>query len=348
MPKGIFSQGIVVLLSEPITFNKMEQILNEDFELFAKNENSEQWVFGGPSILIPYRPEDNGFVTVDIVDRPWPDHMGDPEDENMLFGAWSLGYFGPFTFPGNLSHAAQQSWLYEDGGKNAAEHKAFIRIRSSYVLGKVEEDVPVLPPDYDSAHEMLFLTMIAQNILQISEALCYFNPNGECLASDDMVDHLMERYSREGVLPLEIWSNIRMFNIPDHDQWVLMDTVGMGQLDTTDHEAVFMKDVYDPNDVVNFLRNTTVHLLANGPVIKNGDIIDGPGGVSWQGMTLDQGVAAPPRPVIRWFPVDGSERPAELQGEKIETSQENDAEDGDAEDNEEQEKKGFFKKMFGV
>ncbi|KNY29962.1 DUF4261 domain-containing protein [Pseudobacteroides cellulosolvens] len=311
MPKGLFSQGMVVLLSEPVLFSKLEQIFAEDFKLVAKNENSEQWYFGGPSVLISYRPEVNGYITVDVVDKPWPDHMGDPEKEEMLFGAWSMGYFGPFTYPGSLSHSAQQSWLYEDGSKNAAEHKAFIRIRSSYVLGSnVDKDTPVLPKNYDPGHEMMFLTKVCQNVLQMSEALCYFNPNGECLASDEIVDGLLERYEKMGMYPLEIWSNIRLFNFPDSDKWALMDTVGMGQLDTIDHEAIFIKGEFDPNDIVNFFRNTEVFYLNNrGLVFKNGQIVVGPGGVCWQGVAIKESIAAPPRSVIRWFPADGSERP---------------------------------------
>jgi hypothetical protein len=359
MPKGLFSQGMVVLLSEPVLFSKLEQILAEDFKLVAKNENSEQWYFGGPSVLISYRPEVNGYISIDLVDRPWPDHMGHPEDDKMLFGAWSMGYFGPFTYPGNLSHAAQQSWLYEDGGKNAAEHKAFIRIRSSYVLGNVDKDAPVLPENYDACHEMLFLSRVCQNILQISEALCYFNPNGECLASDEIVDGLLQRYEQAGIYPLELWSNIRLFNFPDNDKWALMDTIGMGQLDAVDYEAIFIKGDFEPNDVVNFFRNTSVFYLNNkGLVFKNGEIIDGPGGIGWQGVAIDEGIAAPPRPVIRWFPADGSERPEEYLGDlknyvnkdtdDLDEDEYDEGEGADqSSDDEGDEKKGFFKRMFG-
>ncbi|HOV28168.1 MAG TPA: hypothetical protein PK566_17660 [Pseudobacteroides sp.] len=319
MPKGIFTQGMVVLLSEPILFSKLEQILAEDFKLVARNESSERWYFGGPSVLISYRPEVNGYITVDLVDRPWPDNMGynGEEKDEMIIGAWSAGYFGPFTYPGSLSHAAQQSWLYEDGGKNAAEHKAFIRIRSSYVLGiEIKKDTPILPKNYDPTHEMMFLTRVCQNILQMSEALCYFNPNGECLASDEIVDGLIDRYEKMGMYPLEIWSNIRLFNLPDGDKWALMDVVGMGQLDVVDFEAIFIKGEFEPNEIVSFFRNTSVFYLNNrGLKFKNGQFVVGPGGVCWQGVIVKEGIAAPPRTVIRWFPADGSERPeAYLEG----------------------------------
>ena len=40
-----------------------------------------------------------------LVDAPWPDHMGDVEQEAELFAAWNMGWFGPFAYPKNLERA---------------------------------------------------------------------------------------------------------------------------------------------------------------------------------------------------------------------------------------------------
>jgi hypothetical protein len=40
--------------------------------------------------------------------------------------------------------------------------------------------------------------------------------------------------------------------------------------------------------------------------------MDGPQNVKWQGVNLKESRIAPPREVIRWFPLDGREVPAEL------------------------------------
>jgi hypothetical protein len=94
-----------------------------------------------------------------------------------------------------------------------------------------------------------------------------------------------------------------------------MDTVGMGQLGMTDHEACFARDRYDPRGFSDFLFHTAAYVLAQGPVIKDGDVITGPGRVDWQARRFAQGKAPPPRAVCRWLPLDGSEPPAELLAE---------------------------------
>jgi len=311
VPKGIFTQGMMVLLSESVSLDKLEQVLAEEFNIVGKNENFQEWSFCGPSLLISFRPEVNGYVLVDIVDKPWPDHMGDPEQKDMLFNAWSAGNFGPFAFPGNLNHAAQQSWLFEEGPNVAKEHKGFIRIRSSYVVANAQEGTPYMPEDYNVKDEIIFVTKIAQKILQLHQTIGFFNPNGECLASDELVDNLMARYDQAGYIPLEIWTNVRVFNVPENKDWLLMDTVGMAQLDSVDHEAIFLRDSYDPSEVVVFLRNLSVYLLKK-PELDEDEALTGPGNVEWKSSVKKMSKSSPPRTVIRWYPLDNSTPPEEV------------------------------------
>jgi hypothetical protein len=49
------------------------------------------------------------------------------------------------------------------------------------------------------------------------------------------------------------------------------------QLDAPDHEACFPKDRYEASEVARFLRNTADY-VCEGPVIQDGDTMDGLGG----------------------------------------------------------------------
>ncbi|GED71854.1 hypothetical protein BRE01_55560 [Brevibacillus reuszeri] len=311
MPKGLYSQGVAILLSKSVTIQQIAEALQQKFAIMNVNESSEQWVFSGPSLLIPFRPEDNGYIQVDVVDRQWPDEMGDPAGDTMLFGAWTMGFFGPFTYPNNLERAAQQAWGYPEGRQAAAEHTAFIRVRSSFTLGQTDEQAPVLPEDYDPFTELLALNSVSETLLQMPESLCYFNPNGESLASADTMQEMKQRFEEIELPPLELWSNVRLFNLPE--DWLMMDTVGMLQLDAIDHEAIFHGQMYDPNEVASFLRNIANYVYENGPVIKDGDTTDGPGEIYWKGVLLDESLTNPPRQVIRWYPLDEKEKPAGLE-----------------------------------
>ncbi len=311
MAKGLFSQGVTVLLSKSVSIHKIKEVLEQKYDVMNVNESSEKWEFSGPSCMIAYRPEVHGIINIDMIDRPWPDHMGDPKEEAILFGAWSMGHFGPHTHPGNLERASLQAWEFPDAKSAADAHVACIRVRVTYAAGRVNEETPILPEDYDSFPELLQVTAIARELLHLPEAICYFNPGGESLASDALIDELFERYEQTNLAPMELWSNIRMYNLPQ-EGWLLMDTVGMEQLDVQDQEIVFDRNIYDPNEAADFLRNIANYLMQNGPVIQEGDTIDGIGGVNWQVSICAEGLSQPAREVLHWSALDGKERPEGL------------------------------------
>ena len=310
MAKGFFTQGVGLLLSRAVTLDEIEPLLGE-FPIVRRIEEAPTPDMSGPSFTVAFRPDVNGYVTVDCQDRVWPDHMGDPKREPALFGAWSMGFCGPLAFPGNLERAAQQSWGWDGARAVPGEHRAFVRIRSSYVLGAGEE-AKVIPPDYDPVAELLFVTRVARAVLRLPSALAYFNPNGETLRSAETIDESLEFHAQRQLPPLDIWSNVRLFN--PGNGWLLMDTVGMGQLDRPDCEACFPKDAYDPGEVDNFFRNCSLYLLKQGEIIKHGDTMNGPGGVNWRAHHVEEPLCAPPRRVLRWFPVDGSRPPSDMIG----------------------------------
>jgi hypothetical protein len=134
MSKGFFTQGVCVLLERPASLDEIEPPL-DGFDIRSRRDATESWEFGGPTLVVTYRAESNGLVAIDTSDRCWPDHMGDPKNETTLFGAWGMGHFGPYAYPGGLQRAAQQCWSWEPGRTIPDRHKAFVRIRSSYVFG---------------------------------------------------------------------------------------------------------------------------------------------------------------------------------------------------------------------
>jgi hypothetical protein len=307
MAKGLITQTACVLMHRPVSPQQVEGAL-APFQVCGRHDAAESWAFGGPSVTVPFRPEVNGLVVVDVVDCPWPDQMGDPKTDPILFGAWSMGQFGPFTFPGGLLRASQQSWSWEPGKTVPSRHKAFLRVRSSYVFG-AGGDAPVMPGDYDPVPELQFVTDVALAALGLTEALCYFNPNGEVLRDREGVRESLEYAQSANLLPLDLWCNVRLFNV-DAD-WSLMDTVGNHQLDLPDVEACFSGG-YDCAEVDRFLRNVSWYLCQNGEVIKDGDTMDGPGEVRWQARNHENGLAEPPRRVLSWLPLDGTNAPDNL------------------------------------
>jgi hypothetical protein len=259
--------------------------------------------------VVDYRPEVNGYVAVDVVNHPWPDGMGDPKENPEIFGAWSMSGFGPATFPGGLQRAMQQSWIWPEGKTLPMQHQGFIRVRSSYAFG-ADGKAPMWPEDYDAEQDLEFVTKVAQSLLVLPQAMCYFNPGGEVLRNRELTEECLE-FSAEHLLPaLELWSNVRPFMIDD--QFFLMDTVGNEQLDLPDIEVVFPR-AYEPGEIEGFLRNLTYHLLSKGAdSIKDKSTTGGPFNVPWQVHYFEHGLMVPPRRVICVVPQDDKELPAHV------------------------------------
>jgi hypothetical protein len=306
--KGRFTAGACVLFERPVALDAVADALGA-FDIVKRSEEVTNWAFGGPSVLLAFRPEVNGYVVVDTVDQPWPDHMGDPKTDPMLFGAWSMGHFGPFTFPYGLKRAAQHSWHWPEGKTVPERHTAFVRVLASYVFGPVSGDAPIFPEGYDAVGELKFVTEVALAVMRVSGAVCYFNPNGEALRTAASLTESLRFADEHDVPPHDAWCNVRLFNVDE--EWLVMDTVGNGQLglpDLPDLEACLTKEKdYNLGQVDPFLRNTSIYVLERGEVFKDGDTIDGPGEVRWRAWVRDTSLIDPPRRTIRFFPEDGTE-----------------------------------------
>ncbi len=314
MTKGSFTQGMCVLMERAIDSTMIEAAL-AGFDIVGRHDASGA---DDPTctLVLNFRPEVQGHVLVSFSPSPWPDDMGDPDESPELFVAWSLGQYGPLAFPGCLQRAAEQSWGWEPGREIAKSHQAHIRILTSYVLGNGEsgqeddEDTPLLPDDYDSLEELHFMMRVIAPLLELPGAICYFNPGGEVLRDENGLRQGLNHAWANSIPPLDMWTNVRLFRA-DED-WTLMDTVGNGQFDLPDMEAIFKSDDYEASEVEEFLRHASLFLLREDDDVEDGDSADGPGKHPWVALECDDALSDPPRPTIRWIPQDGSDPPEEL------------------------------------
>ncbi len=315
MAKGLFTQGMCVLLRRPLSTADIKQRLKA-FSYVGLHESIED-DDARQTLVFEYRPEVNGHLLVTPSSAQWPDDMGDPELAPERFVAWSLGQFGPLAFPGCLQRAGEQSWGWEEGASESETHTAHVRLLVSYVLGANEpeedesdDEVPLIPEDYDPMDELKFLTRAVSDVLEAPEAICYFNPGGEVLRDETGLREGLNYAWRHELPPLDMYTNVRIF--PADEPWVLMDTVGNGQFDLPDMEAIYDTNKYQPRDVERLLRMSSLYLLRNEEDFQEGELADGPGDVAWMVMECYDSLTDPPRPTIRWLPQDGTTPPAEL------------------------------------
>ena len=312
MPRGLFTQCVCVLLQEPVGIDAVAEALKA-YPIRDRLAPADHWAKGGPAVTLDYRPDVNGVAMVDVVDQPWPDALGDPQNETELFTAWSQGHFGPTTYPGSLLRASQQAWAWKAGREVVLQHRAFVRARITYALN-AGPDAPLFPPGWDTIGELEFLTKVAHAILGLPQALCYFNPNGEVLRDKASLESQLPS-SPDDPIPIELWANVRIYQMDPAGE--LMDTVGNGQLnaivsaggldDLRDIEAVFPAKRFDYREVDEFLRDLSLYLYDKGDVIKDGDTIPGPGGVEWTASLHDEPVTPPKRRTVRVGPADTTE-----------------------------------------
>ena len=176
MAKGLFSQGVALLTDGRTTVKDVKRALvGHKFKVAREVKSHGDWRFSGPSVVIPFRPDVNGYAAVDIVDQPWPDAMGDPKSDPMTFGAWSMGHFGPFAHPGGLSRAVQSARAWGVGLAIPEDPGGFVRIRLSYSFG-AKPKAPVLPKNYDPVAEMMFLSRVV--VARQDSGASAFNASG--------------------------------------------------------------------------------------------------------------------------------------------------------------------------
>lgn len=296
MARGLFTQGLVVLFNEVPTLDALAAKL--PVAVLERTTSSERWEISGPSLVVELDRARNGLVAIDVVSRPWPDDMGSPRESPTLFGAWSMGHFGPFAFPAGLARATQHAYHWPESPRElAAAHRAFVRLRASYAFG-VPDDAPVIPEGVDPVRELEQLLSLARALLDVKGATLLFVPGAELLFDAEQLDSRVED-ARELERPaLDLWSNVRMFRLDART--LLMDTTGLALADRMDLEAVFPAEI-PPGEVAGFLRNLSLYVLGAGDVLRVGNTVDGPGGV-WVVLAHPNSKTEPPRPVVRLAP----------------------------------------------
>jgi hypothetical protein len=301
--KGYYSQCLVILLRAPVSLRDILTRLSA-FPTQASQAKSSDWHGGDPCLVVPFPGGVDAIAIVDLVDRPWPDHMGDVKSDPDLLGAWAFGNFG-LVFPFALKRACQQSWQWAEGKTVPLNHKAFLRVRAQYMPGTPKNPLD-MPADYEPLSELKFVTRVAAALAGLPQAISYFDPAGERVWEPKRFAEYFSRTDAEGGLPVDVWCNVRLFNLDDRAKgWCLMDTIGLAQLDATDHEAIFPSARYKSGEVAGFLLNLAAYIATNGPVIANGNTVDGPGDLHWQATHVEESQVEPPRAVIRWLPRDG-------------------------------------------
>jgi hypothetical protein len=306
----VFVETMVLLLRSVPTIQEIKTVLGEFTINRVRKEGIDTWEHCGPAIFLEYREECFGQYVIDIVDRPWPDELDYDKPDTTLHKAWREGCFGINTCPGALERAIEHAWVWPEGREAVKEAKAFLRVRTTFVLDRDEEfeDDEWIPCDYYAAEELMEIHSVILALFKLPQVICYFNPQGEVLREEKSFDEADELYYDNELPALELWCNVRLFRF--NDQWTMMDTVGNSQIGTPDIEAIFFSEAYSPADIEQLLRVATMYFLENADF--NEESIEDENGTSWKLTIHLDSVCDPPRQVVRLIPDDGRALPEGL------------------------------------
>ncbi|MFN8612004.1 MAG: DUF4261 domain-containing protein [Vulcanimicrobiota bacterium] len=294
MAKGLFTQGIALLFEQAPNLDRLAEAVG--LTEARRREDTQGWEVSSRGLLFPYRPEVNGWLDLDVVDLPWPDSMGGPQEQPALFAAWSMGHFGPFAWPGALQRAQEQAWDWPDQASQVVgRHGAFVRLRLTYAIG-IGPDDPILPEGLDALEELRFLTELLPRLLELPGALAYFNPNADLVLDLEGVRRKLEGALQDDRFALDLWRNIRFFRLSEETS--MMDTVGLAQLGLPDLEVTFPSSA-DPDEIAWRLANLAGYMADQGDVLLPGNSVDGPDSQLWWVERVEESELLPPRRLVR-------------------------------------------------
>lgn len=306
--KGMFTQGVAVLFSEPPSLAQLRNLLG-DYEITSENPlGSSQWEMESASFRIACRPEVGGHCLLDVVSRSWPDHLSTSEREPVLYSAWSMGHFGPFASTGSLARAIEHAHRWQYAAQLAPQHLAFVRMRISYTLTS-NGPPAALPPDYDPLPELEWLIKLASHVSKHPRALAYFNPNGEVVLSPEGLQKVLDDAAQEEAPPLDAMVNVRLANLAG---WQLVDTIGMNQLDLPDQEIVCPDGVSSSEELSAFLFDAAYHMVTTETPIVTDNSTVGPGGTEWVATLRVSSLREPARRIVHWTETEGPYEPEEF------------------------------------
>jgi hypothetical protein len=296
-----FTQCACVLFEQAPKMEEVVRVLADwPVSGYRKQGSGEyDWALCGPGVVLDLRGE--GYAVVDVVDRPWPDDVQAALTTPALASAWRAGAFGPWSSPGGLARAVDQAGEGENGA--TARHGGFVRIRTAFA-GKGPPPKGRGGPTYD----LMTITELATALMRLEGALAFFVPAGEALRDRKDLDEVARRKVGSAPPPVDLWSSVRAIALPPEDgkSWLLLDVVGMTQLNLPDQEAIFAEGQEQPEAVEAMLRNACQRLLS-GP-IPPGSTADDAKGRRWKASAAT-GIVAPPRPVLRWLPEESAHLP---------------------------------------
>ncbi|MDB6140766.1 MAG: hypothetical protein JWO94_3838 [Verrucomicrobiaceae bacterium] len=306
--KGLFTQGVAVLFSEPPSLSQLRGLL-EDYEITSENPlGTSHWETESASFRIACRPEVGGHCLLDVVSRSWPDHLSNSEREPSLHAAWNMGHFGPFAASGSLARAVEHAHRWPHAAQVAPQHLAFVRMRISYTLTGSGPPA-ALPPDYDPLPELEWLIKLARHISKHPRATAYFNPNGEVLLSPQGLQKVLDDAAHGEAPPLDAIVNVRLAHVAG---WQLVDTIGMGQLDLPDQEIVCPDGVSSSEELSAFVFDAVYHMVTTEVPIVTDNSTTGPGGTEWVATLRMNSLREPGRRIVHWTETEGPYEPEEF------------------------------------
>lgn len=300
MPRGIFAQCCTILLREPVDLAALKPLLAE-FEPQWQSvdvdggEDARRWL-GRDHLTFAVPNTPRGKVMVDVIDRPWPDDMGDPATNPMVFGAWSIGGFGPGTFPGSLERAMQRPWCDEALKSAVQQHRAVLRLRSTHIAGQND---PIMPADYDPWVDFQFLCKVVRRLLDLPAAAAYFNPNAEALWPVAYTRDAIDEADRTRHPPLQLWNTPRITPSGEPGRFIAA-TVGMDQFQEPDIETVFDPQAISIQNVQSLVLDISGIVLSGGVERLRKSMRESGG--KWEATQHDESRQAPPRRVLRLQP----------------------------------------------
>lgn len=316
--KGYYTQGVAVLLKDPVDVKHLKRWL-DGFTVVDEAEGDANPYVRGPFLEIEFQPELGARIEVDLVAEPWPDAMmglrGDEATstlaETSILTECVQGFFGPFCSPGALKRACQFCHLWPEASEVLSQHKAFLRVRSSYA----DEDEPVgsavaLPRGYKVTEECEFVLGVVESLLGHPQALGYFNPNGEVVASPKAFSQVSNHCHKASIPALTLLANRRQAKIAQSD-WTVIDTVGLAQLDLVDLE-LGVGPGYSLQELQQLLVSTPLDHLRSGLRFKDGHTLSGPEGKLYEGRHFSESLLPASRSTFRLRPRDGTISPPEL------------------------------------
>jgi hypothetical protein len=292
MPAGFFTETAVVLFEHAPSFDAVASCVRGEARA-VRDPSDVRWFAARDAVRV-IDPARNGRLVVDVIASAWPDDMGDPQRDAMLFGAWTMGAFGRFTQPDALARARGQAWGHAELAARSTSHHAFVRIRTTYVIGG-GDDAPIAPEGRSLLGELDAIWETALAVLALPGAIAFFDPTAELLVPAERVARSIAQARERNEPPIDLLVHPRLFRL-DGERFV-MDSLGMERAAIPDVELLLAPSI-DPTHGAGFILDVSQYHFVRGAAIAEGHTIDGPGG-RYHAEHGRNAVAPPARPVVR-------------------------------------------------